>query len=105
MSVRQRAQAIVRQFKRRAAIYRAVARHPRTPWYAKALLGLAIGYALLPFDLIPDWIPIVGLLDDLIIVPALVWLATKAVPRSVYEECERTVDLPAERSAGDDDDD
>ena len=97
MSIREQAQHLAGEFKRRVAIYRAVARHPKTPWYASALLGLAIGYALMPFDLIPDWVPGLGLLDDVIIVPGLVWLALKAVPKSVYEECEKEVDQPTER--------
>lgn len=51
------------------------------------LLGLAIGYALLPFDLIPDWIPVLGLLDDVILLPLLVWLALRSVPADVYAQC------------------
>jgi uncharacterized membrane protein YkvA (DUF1232 family) len=46
-----------------------VARHPRTPWYAKVLAGAVVAYALSPIDLIPDFIPVLGFLDDLIIVP------------------------------------
>lgn len=74
-------------FKRQVAVYQAVARHPRTPRRARVLLGLALAYALLPFDLIPDWIPVLGLLDDLIILPLLVWLALKSVPPDVYAQC------------------
>jgi uncharacterized membrane protein YkvA (DUF1232 family) len=66
------------------ALYLAV-RDPRTPWYAK-LLGLAIvGYALSPLDLIPDVIPVLGYLDDLLIVPAGLLLARRLIPPEVIE--------------------
>ena len=66
-------------------------RHPQTPWLAKALLALAVGYLLLPFDLIPDFIPILGQLDDLVIVPGLFWLGVKCVPPQVIAECKQQV--------------
>lgn len=62
-------------------------KHPRTPWYAKALAALIIGYALSPIDLIPDFIPVIGYLDDFIIVPAGIALLIKIIPRDVLEEC------------------
>ena len=68
------------------ALYLA-AKHPRTPWYAKALAALIIGYALSPIDLIPDFIPVVGYLDDFIIVPAGIALLIKIIPRDILEEC------------------
>lgn len=61
-------------------------RDPRTPWYAKAFLALLIGYALSPIDLIPDFIPILGYLDDLVLVPAGVVLAAHMVPREVLAD-------------------
>jgi uncharacterized membrane protein YkvA (DUF1232 family) len=61
-------------------------KHPRTPWYAKVLAGLIIGYALSPIDLIPDFIPVVGYLDDLIIVPAGIALLIKIIPKDILEE-------------------
>ncbi len=63
-----------------------VARDPRTPWYAQGLAFVVVGYALSPFDLIPDAIPVLGLLDDLILVPAGIWLVLKLVPQNVLEE-------------------
>ncbi len=62
-------------------------KHPRTPWYAKVLAGLIIGYVLSPIDLIPDFIPVVGYLDDLILVPLGVALLIKIIPRDILEEC------------------
>ena len=62
-------------------------RDPRTPWYAKVFMALIIGYALSPIDLIPDFIPVFGYLDDLIIVPAGVALSLKMIPKEVLEEC------------------
>jgi len=59
----------------------------RTPKLAKVLLGLAVGYALSPVDLIPDFVPVLGYLDDIVLVPALVLLALKMVPREVIEDC------------------
>ena len=58
----------------------------RTPKIAKILLWITIGYALSPIDLIPDFIPIIGYLDDLIILPALLYLAIKSIPKDVYTE-------------------
>lgn len=63
-----------------------VARDPRTPWYARGLAFVVVGYALSPFDLIPDAIPFLGLLDDLILVPAGIWLVLKLVPKNILEE-------------------
>jgi uncharacterized membrane protein YkvA (DUF1232 family) len=68
-------------------VYQLVLKDPRTPKLAKILLGLALGYALLPFDLIPDFIPVIGHLDDLIIVPILVILALKMIPQDVVDDC------------------
>jgi uncharacterized membrane protein YkvA (DUF1232 family) len=63
------------------------ARDPRTPWYAKALAACIIGYALSPVDLIPDFIPVIGYLDDLIIVPAGITILIKIMPKEVLQEC------------------
>jgi uncharacterized membrane protein YkvA (DUF1232 family) len=68
------------------ALYLAV-RDPRTPWYAKAFAALVAGYAFSPIDLIPDFIPIAGYLDDVILVPLGIYLALKMIPPEVLAEC------------------
>jgi len=82
-----RLKAISHRFKQELRVYRLVLQDPRTPKLAKWLLGLAVGYALLPFDLIPDFIPVLGHLDDVIVIPALVFLAVKLIPPSVVADC------------------
>ena len=63
------------------------ARHPRTPLIAKLLAAAVAAYAFSPIDLIPDFIPVLGLLDDLLLVPLGVWLTLKLVPPEVMLEC------------------
>jgi uncharacterized membrane protein YkvA (DUF1232 family) len=70
------------------ALYLA-ARDPRVPWYAKLLAAAVVAYAVSPIDLIPDFIPVIGLLDDMIIVPLGLALALKMIPREVMEEHRR----------------
>jgi len=60
--------------------------HPDTPWYAKALAVLVAAYAFSPIDLIPDFIPVLGYLDDAVIVPLGIWLALRLIPRHVLAE-------------------
>lgn len=62
------------------------ARDPRVPWWAKLLAGAVAAYALSPIDLIPDFIPVLGLLDDVIIVPAGIWLCLRLVPPPVMAD-------------------
>ncbi len=81
--------AFGKQLKQEVEIYRSVMADPRTPWIARLWLGLAVGYLLLPFDLIPDFIPVIGHVDDLIVVPALVLLALKLIPEAVVQDCRR----------------
>lgn len=68
------------------ALYLA-ARDPRTPWYAKLLVAGIVAYAFSPIDLIPDFVPVLGYLDDLILIPMGIALAIKLVPHSVLAEC------------------
>ncbi|HEY6630160.1 MAG TPA: YkvA family protein [Rhizobiaceae bacterium] len=62
------------------------ARDSRTPWYAKVIAGLVAAYALSPIDFIPDFIPVIGYLDDLLIVPLGIWLAARLVPNDLMQE-------------------
>jgi uncharacterized membrane protein YkvA (DUF1232 family) len=62
-------------------------RHPRTPWYAKVFAALVVGYVFSPIDPIPDFLPGVGLLDELVVVPIGVLVAAKMIPQEVLEEC------------------
>lgn len=80
-----------KQLKRELAVYRLVLKHPQTPWIAKLFLGLAVGYLVLPFDLIPDFIPVVGQLDDVVIIPVLLYLALIFIPKQVMQQCREQV--------------
>jgi uncharacterized membrane protein YkvA (DUF1232 family) len=71
-------------------VYHLILKHKRTPRTTRLVLGAAIAYALSPIDLIPDWLPVVGHLDDILIVPLLVWLGLRFVPSDVVEECRRS---------------
>ena len=62
-------------------------RHPCTPWYAKVFAALVVGYVFSPIDPIPDFIPVVGMLDEMVVVPIGVTLAAKLVPPDVFAEC------------------
>jgi uncharacterized membrane protein YkvA (DUF1232 family) len=68
------------------ALYLA-ARHPGTPWYAKLFVAGVVAYAFSPIDLIPDFIPVLGYVDDLILIPMGIALAIKMIPRPVMAEC------------------
>jgi uncharacterized membrane protein YkvA (DUF1232 family) len=68
------------------ALYLA-ARHSATPWYAKLMVAAIVAYALSPIDLIPDFVPILGYVDDLILIPLGITLAIKMIPPAVMSEC------------------
>ena len=76
---------------------------PRVPWYARVFAAVVVGYAFSPVDLIPDVVPILGYLDDLILVPLGVALAIKMIPSPVLAECREkareTADVPVNKVA------
>ena len=78
------------------ALYLA-ARDPRTPWYAKLLVAAVVAYALSPLDLIPDFVPVLGYLDDLIIVPLGIALVLRLVPTEVLADCRERAREATER--------
>ncbi len=67
-------------------------KHPRTPWYAKALGVFVVAYALSPIDLIPDFIPVLGYVDDVILLPVLIWLTVRMLPPEVLAQCRSQAD-------------
>ena len=92
-----------RRLKRETYALWLAARDPRVPWYAKLLVGAVVAYALSPIDLIPDFIPVVGYLDDLILVPLGIVLVIRMIPSEIMTEHRTTAaaarDRPVSRGA------
>lgn len=88
MSLKEHAKKIKREL---PAIYLAL-KHQETPKKAKVLAGLTLAYALSPIDLIPDFIPVLGYLDDLILLPILISLTLKAIPDHIMQACRQTAE-------------
>ena len=97
MGLLHKARAQAQRLKRDAYALYFVARDPRTPWYARALAAAVVAYALSPFDLIPDFVPVLGYLDDLVIVPLGIALVLRLVPRAVLDDCRVRAQLAADR--------
>lgn len=76
-------------------VYRRVIAHPRCPRLARICLGAAVAYALSPIDIIPDFIPVLGYLDDAIILPLLVFIALRALPVGLVDEVRTEMRLEA----------
>ena len=87
----QRLKTAAASFRREIKVYMLVQQHPRTPKIAKMLIGAAVAYAVSPIDLIPDFIPVVGHADDLVVVPLLVYTAVRLIPSEVIAECRAKV--------------
>ena len=85
------------------ALYLA-SKDPRVTTLAKIVIGVVVAYALSPIDLIPDFIPVIGYLDDLLLLPLGVWLAIRLIPKTVWKECqalakEQVLNIPQNRRA------
>jgi uncharacterized membrane protein YkvA (DUF1232 family) len=79
----------VRALKKETFTLYLACRHPRVPWYVKVLALIVVGYALSPVDLIPDFIPVLGYVDDLILIPLGLMLVIRLIPADVFAECRR----------------
>ena len=79
--------SLAAHLKQEFEVYRLVLKHPETPLIAKFFLGLAVGYLLMPFDLIPDFIPVIGQLDEVVIIPILLYLALLFIPKHIIQTC------------------
>lgn len=73
-------------------------RHPRVPWYAKVLALIVVGYALSPIDLIPDFIPILGYLDDMVLIPLGIAMVIRMIPAEVLAECRQKAETVVGRA-------
>jgi uncharacterized membrane protein YkvA (DUF1232 family) len=82
-SIRERARAL----KIELVALALAARHPQTPWYAKLVVAGCVAYAVTPVDFIPDAIPVVGFIDDLIFIPLAIALAVRFIPAPVLADC------------------
>ena len=91
-TVASRLRAWAKRIKRDGVTLWFASRHPSTPWYTKALGVFVVAYALSPIDLIPDFIPVLGYLDDVILLPSLIWLAIRLTPDFVLAECREQAD-------------
>ena len=87
-----------RRVKRDAVALWFAYRDPQTPWPVKALCIFVVGYALSPIDLIPDWIPLFGLLDDLVIVPLGVLVVRRLIPAEILADCRRRAEGQLQRA-------
>ena len=86
-------QKLFLNFKKELQLYRNILADPRTPRLTKILLGFAMAYLVTPVDFIPDFIPVIGHLDDAILIPSLAYLALKTIPQSLLEEHRQALSL------------
>lgn len=84
--------AWAKRLRREAVALWFAARNPDTPWLPKLLCAFIVAYALSPIDLIPDFIPVLGLLDEALLLPGLIWLAIRALPAELMVQCRLQAD-------------
>ncbi|HBL65932.1 MAG TPA: hypothetical protein DDZ58_08520 [Achromobacter sp.] len=92
MSINSQLRGWAKRIKRDGVTLWFAGKNPRTPWYAKALGLFVVAYALSPIDLIPDFIPVLGYVDDVLLLPILIWLAVKLLSPEVLAECRAQAD-------------
>ena len=92
MALREALQAWARRVKRDGVTLWFAGKNPHTPWYAKALGLFVVAYALSPIDLIPDFIPVLGYVDDVLLLPVLIWLTVRLLPSDVLADSRRQAD-------------
>lgn len=86
MTAGEKLKAWARRIKRDGVTLWFACKSPMTPWYAKALGAFVVAYALSPIDLIPDFIPVLGYVDDVLLLPALIWLTVRLLPPAVLAD-------------------
>lgn len=101
MTLLDRLKESARSLKRELTALVFVARDPRTPWHAKLLLAIVLAYAASPIDLIPDFVPVLGYLDDLLLLPIGIWLALRLIPPQVMVDARARADDHAMRGKTD----
>ena len=92
MTIGEQLKAWARRIKRDGVTLWFAGKHPATPWYAKALGLFVVAYALSPIDLIPDFIPVLGYVDDILLLPGLIWLTIRLLPVDVLVDCRNQAD-------------
>ena len=91
-SMRERIRHWARRIKRDGVTLWFASKHPATPWHAKALGLFVVAYALSPIDLIPDFVPVLGYVDDVLLLPGLILLAIRLLPAHVLSDCREQAD-------------
>lgn len=93
MSIGDKLKSWAKRIKRDGVTLWFAGKHPATPWYAKALGVFVVAYALSPIDLIPDFVPVLGYVDDVLLLPGLIWLTIRLLPPEVLSDCRDQADL------------